>query len=68
MENASALAEALGRKKMMDALGVGATAISNAVVRGWFPTNWYMVCKKIADDAGIDCPPELFQFREAKAS
>jgi hypothetical protein len=68
MMKAETLAEALGRKKMAEALGIGQTAISNAVVRGCFPASWFMVCKSLADEAGADCPPDLFTFVEAKAS
>ena len=68
MMKANDLAEALGRKNMADALGIGATAISNAVVRGSFPASWFMACKSLADRIGTECPPDLFNFVEAKAS
>lgn len=57
------LADAVGRKKMADALGVLPTAVSNAVVRGWFPSSWFLVVKALADEVGQDCPPELFKMR-----
>lgn len=63
MTTASDLADALGRKTIADALGVGLTAVSNAVVRGWFPSSWFLAVKGIADAAGQDCPPELFRMR-----
>ncbi|WP_277022212.1 hypothetical protein [Paracoccus hibiscisoli] len=57
------LADAVGRKKIADALGVLPTAVSNAVVRGWFPSSWFLVVKSMADQVGQDCPPELFKMR-----
>lgn len=57
------LANAVGRKEMADALGVGLTAVSNAVVRGWFPSSWFLVVKSLADALGHDCPPDLFKMK-----
>ena len=58
-------ASAVGRKKMAEALDVGATAVSNAVVRGRFPSSWFTRCQTLAIDAGVDCPPDLFGMRAA---
>jgi hypothetical protein len=44
-------------------LGVGLTAVNNAVHRGAFPSNWFFCLKDLCDEAGIDCPKELFGFR-----
>lgn len=63
MTTASILADAVGRKNMADALGVGLTAVSNAVVRGWFPSSWFLAVKALADRRGIDCPPDLFKMK-----
>lgn len=63
MMNASEFADALGRKKLADAVGVGTTAVSNAVVRGWFPASWFLVCDGLAGRAGVPCPPHLFRMR-----
>ena len=65
MITAPQLADALGRKEMSKRLGVGTTAISNAVVRGWFPSSWFLVCEKLADEMNVDCPPALFNMRES---
>ncbi len=43
-------------------LGVGSTAISNAITRGKFPPGWFRVLKDMASEAGIDCPMCLFAF------
>jgi hypothetical protein len=63
MSKASILADALGRKSMSDAVGVGLTAISNAVIRGWFPSSWFLAVKELADQKGVECPPDLFRMR-----
>ena len=67
MTTASQLADALGRKTIADALDVGLTAVSNAVVRGWFPSSWFLVMESLAKEAGIPCPPELFKMRAHSA-
>lgn len=48
---------------MADALDVGATAVSNAVVRGWFPSSWFLVVNDLAGERGIPCPPDLFKMK-----
>ncbi|MFI2769780.1 hypothetical protein ACH50P_20115 [Sulfitobacter sp. M22386] len=60
MITALEFADAVGRKKMADALDVGLTAVSNAVVRGKFPSSWLEVSRVLAREEGIDCPPQLF--------
>jgi len=61
-------ANAVGRKKMAEALEVLPTAISNAVGRETFPPAWYYTCKKLADEAGIECPRDLFGQRPVHSS
>lgn len=56
-------AEAVGRRKMAAALKVLPTAISNAVGRETFPPSWLVTCQALADEVGVDCPPELFAQR-----
>lgn len=63
MITASSLADSIGRKKIADTLGVGPTAVSNHVVRGSFPASWYFVLKTLADDIGVECPPDLFSMK-----
>lgn len=63
MTTALELADAVGRKQISDALGVGLTAVSNAVVRGAFPSSWFLVVKSLAEKGGHSCPPELFNMR-----
>ena len=57
---ASEFADAIGRKTLADTFGVGLTAVSNAVVRGRFPSSWYVASCTLASEAGIQCPPDLF--------
>lgn len=63
MMTAKDFAEALGRQEIADAVGVGLTAVSNAVVRGEFPSSWYLAVKSVADRQGRQCPPDLFKMR-----
>ncbi len=64
MINASQFADALGRRRIAEANGVVLQAVSNAVVRGWFPSSWFLVCKTLADEANVECPPALFKMNE----
>jgi hypothetical protein len=57
-------ADSIGRKALAEGVGVGATAVSNAVVRGRFPSSWFFVAKRLADCAGVTCPPELFGMKQ----
>ena len=52
-----------GQVAMARRIGVGATAVNNAVNRGAFPASWYLVVKEMCDEAGIGCPPEVFGFK-----
>ena len=63
MCNTHEIADAIGRKKLAAELEVGLTAIGNAVVRGEFPSSWFLIVKKLCDEAGISCPPHLFRMR-----
>lgn len=63
MSNASTFAKSVGRADLSRAVGVGMTAISNAVVRGWFPPSWFVAAKALADERGVECPPELFGMK-----
>ena len=63
MLTASQFADKVGRQRMADEVGVLATAVSNAVVRGRFPSSWFVVCKALAASEGIPCPPDLFGMK-----
>lgn len=66
MTPAEQFAAAVGRRNIADAAGVGLTAVSNAVVRGRFPSSWFLICQELAEKAGVACPPELFGMRVAE--
>src|SRR6056297_748356 len=57
------IADRLGRKSIAERLGVGETAVSNAVVRGWFPATWSYLLEQMCNEEGIECPPALFRMR-----
>lgn len=61
MLTALELADALGRRKMADRLGVLPTAVSNAVVRGSFPSSWFCECSRMAVEAGLTTKPEQLE-------
>ena len=60
MMTVSELADALGRKQIAEAVGVNASAVSNALARGGFPATWYESMSKLAKLRGIECPLCLF--------
>lgn len=63
MLDTKTVADALGRRQIADRLGVGETAVSNAVVRGWFPATWFFVLQDMCREEGLDCPPWLFKMK-----
>lgn len=63
MMTASHIADTVGRKAIAKAAQVGETAVSNAVVRGKFPSSWYFVVAPLAASHGIECPPALFGMK-----
>lgn len=52
----------IGRSELAECVGVGATAISNAVVSNAFPAKWYLVVRLLCDREQIECPECLFTF------
>lgn len=63
MTNTQHIADQIGQRQIATALGVGTTAVSNAVVRGSFPTSWFLVVKRLCDERGVDCPETAFNFK-----
>ncbi|WP_152618401.1 hypothetical protein [Leisingera sp. ANG-Vp] len=53
----------IGRENISLRIGVGLTAVSNAVVRGKMPSSWYEGVKRECDLQGIECPTSLFTFK-----
>lgn len=56
------IAKELTQARIAAHLGVGTTAVNNAVHRGQFPTKWFFRMRRLCEDAGIDCPKDLFGF------
>lgn len=68
MENTvSKIVDGIGRQAMSDRLGVGLTAISNAVVARRFPAAWYAVVLDMCRKEGLDCPMDAFNWKPAEA-
>lgn len=65
---ASVICDALGRKAIADACGVGLTAVSNASVENRFPAKWFRVVRSMCDAVGQGCPEDLFSFIESAAA
>lgn len=63
MTDVSTICDKLGRDAIMRRLGVGKTAISNAVTAGKFPASWYAGLSDMCAASGIECPLEAFSFR-----
>ncbi|MBR9766223.1 MAG: bacteriophage CI repressor [Rhodobacteraceae bacterium] len=62
MTTVSNICDALGRRAIADRVGVGLTTVSNAATSNRFPAKWYVLIKAMCDDAGIECPMDLFSF------
>lgn len=60
METVRDIVAALGQKAVAEALGVGRTAVGNAVSRGRFPAAWYSVITKMCEARGMAAAPDLF--------
>ena len=58
----TALVDAIGRKRVQDALGVGRTAIANRLADGCLPSAWFDVLEALAKETGVSCPRSLFAF------
>lgn len=59
--------DAVGRRTIADALGVGLTAVSNAYVDDRFPASWFDALDRIASEAGEDLPRSAFNWKRAKS-
>jgi hypothetical protein len=69
MMNVNELAAALGRKEIAEAVGVGVTAVSNAVRREKrFPASWFMACSLLGQAKGVEVPPLLFGMKIAQST
>ena len=66
--SAEQVAERLGRAKIGSAVGVGLTAVSNAVVAGLFPASWYDDMDRLGRDTGVEVPRSVFRWSHKRAS
>lgn len=61
-ETAADLVQILGRKALIEALGVTTAAITNNIRKGSFPSHWYLTIKDLCMRSGIVCPDRLFRM------
>jgi hypothetical protein len=63
MDKAKIIAAQIGQRNIASALGIGVTAVNNAVVRGRFPATWFPVIRKMCEVEGIICSEDAFNFK-----
>ena len=63
MENTKHIADQLGQAKIALALGIGVTAVNNAIARGYFPATWYPIIRDMCRDGGVECSMDAFNFK-----
>lgn len=51
------------QRRIAKEIGVGATAVNNAVSRGLFPAAWFDALEQLCQREGEDCPRALFNFK-----
>lgn len=56
------LIDGIGRTRICERLHVSSSAVSNHLADKNLPAGWYLGMKNLADDAGLDCPLELFKW------
>lgn len=66
--DAAKLADALGRAEIAAAVGVGFTAVSNAVVRNRFPSSWFLILSEMAEERGVAFDPALCGMKKRRAA
>jgi hypothetical protein len=54
-------AEAVGKRRIAEAVGVVGGAVRNALARGAFPARWYVGMR----EAGLEPPERFFNFHRA---
>lgn len=61
---AKTIADDLGRAEIARAVGVGKTAVSNKVVRGMYPAQWFIAMKALAAAREYELPVAAFDFND----
>ncbi|WP_319528963.1 hypothetical protein [uncultured Cohaesibacter sp.] len=67
MSTAKSIVADLGAKAVAARLGVGVTAVSNAVVAGSFPSAWWFELTAMGRERGLDVPVSLFRWRSVSS-
>ncbi|WP_156943951.1 hypothetical protein [Roseivivax isoporae] len=67
MTDVQHIAKKIGQRRLAERLGVGVTAVNNAVQRDKvFPASWYPIVKEACEEVELACPMEAFRWREPK--
>lgn len=56
------ICDAVSRIVLVERLGVGRAAISNAVSANKMPAAWYFVVNSLCEEIEHECPSSLFSF------
>jgi hypothetical protein len=65
MQTVEKISDEIGRKRLAALIGVGRSAVTNAIKDGVFPASWFVVVSRECEAAKIDCPLSAFNFKEA---
>lgn len=69
MNTAQDIASELTQAQIARALGVGVTAVNNALQRGGkFPSGWFTVVRSLCEERGLECPEGAFNFKAPPSS
>lgn len=62
----AAITSEIGRRALAERMGLSVHAVNMAAYKGKFPASWFRVMRDVCAEKGIDCPEDLFAFREAE--
>lgn len=68
MKTVPEIIETLGRKAIMDAVGVSTQAVTNAKSNKQFHSSWYGPLAALAEKDGKKLPRDAFAWREGEAA
>ena len=63
--HARTIIDALGREAIRSKVDVTEHSIKAARFKGTFPASWYLQIDRMCAEAGIECPPEAFNFKSS---